>query len=197
MLDSSGSRWRTLPGNSPDSCITMPGESEVLASYLTGLALGSGLITPIGPQNVFVVGQGLSVGFRRAVWAVIAAGCCDTTLIIAGAAGVSGLLTAAPAARTALLLAGAIFLAPRITGLVCRWRDQLVVAMVPIPGWRRHPPAPVPARPCRALVRPFLRNRHARLRGCIPDRIHSQNSPLKLAVVCLIHDAEVRAATGS
>jgi L-lysine exporter family protein LysE/ArgO len=88
----------------------MPGESDVLAPYLAGLALGFGLITPIGPQNVFVVGQGLSVGFRRAVWAVIAAGCCDTTLIIAGAAGVSGLLTASPAARTALLLAGAIFL---------------------------------------------------------------------------------------
>lgn len=82
----------------------------MLASYLAGLALGFGLITPIGPQNVFVVGQGLSAGFRRAAWAVIVAGCCDTTLIVAGAAGVSGLLTAAPAARTALLLAGAIFL---------------------------------------------------------------------------------------
>lgn len=80
------------------------------ASYLTGLVLGFGLITPIGPQNVFVVGQGLSAGFRRAVWAVIAAGCCDTTLIILGASGVSGLLAAAPAARTGLLLAGAIFL---------------------------------------------------------------------------------------
>ncbi|SCL36425.1 L-lysine exporter family protein LysE/ArgO [Micromonospora nigra] len=79
-------------------------------TYLAGLALGLALIVPIGAQNVFVVGQGLAVGWPRAGWAVIAAGCCDTLLILAGAAGVSGLLTGFPALRGALLLGGAAFL---------------------------------------------------------------------------------------
>jgi L-lysine exporter family protein LysE/ArgO len=79
-------------------------------AYLTGLALGLALIVPIGAQNVFVVGQGLAVGWPHAGWAVIAAGSCDTLLILAGAAGVSGLLAALPALRGALLIGGAVFL---------------------------------------------------------------------------------------
>ena len=80
------------------------------ATYLAGLALGLALIVPIGAQNVFVVGQGLAVGWPRAGWTVLAAGCCDTLLIVTGAAGVSGLLTGLPALRGALLLGGAAFL---------------------------------------------------------------------------------------
>ncbi|MGW8380133.1 LysE family transporter [Streptomyces sp. ODS28] len=79
-------------------------------AYLAGLLLGLALIVPIGAQNVFVVGQGLAVGWPRAGWAVIAAGCCDTLLIVAGAAGVSGLLNGFPGLRAALLLGGALFL---------------------------------------------------------------------------------------
>lgn len=82
----------------------------MLASYLAGLVLGFGLITPIGAQNMFVVNQGVALGALRAFWAVLAAACCDTLLIVAGAAGVSGLITAVPAVRTVLLLAGAAFL---------------------------------------------------------------------------------------
>ena len=82
-----------------------------MTAYLAGLALGLALITPIGAQNVFVVGQGLAVGWPRAAWAVVAAGCCDTLLILAGAAGVSGLLTGLPLLRGLLLLGGALFLA--------------------------------------------------------------------------------------
>ena len=78
--------------------------------YLAGLVLGLALILPIGAQNVFVVGQGLAVGWPRAAWAVVAAGCCDTLLIAAGAAGVSGLLAGFPAVRGVLLVAGAAFL---------------------------------------------------------------------------------------
>jgi L-lysine exporter family protein LysE/ArgO len=59
---------------------------------------------------VFVIGQGLAVGVRRALWAASAAALCDSLLIAIGAAGVSGLLAALPAARTVLLLAGAVFL---------------------------------------------------------------------------------------
>jgi L-lysine exporter family protein LysE/ArgO len=79
-------------------------------AYLAGLALGLALIVPIGAQNVFVVGQGLAVGWPRAVWSAVAAGCCDTLLIVVGAAGVSGLLGGFPALRGALLLGGAAFL---------------------------------------------------------------------------------------
>ncbi|MFR9721888.1 LysE/ArgO family amino acid transporter [Streptomyces sp. MS19] len=79
-------------------------------TYLAGLALGLALIVPIGAQNVFVVGQGLAVGWPRACWAVAAAGCCDTLLILAGAAGASGLLNGFPALRGVLLLGGAAFL---------------------------------------------------------------------------------------
>ena len=82
-----------------------------MLSYLAGLALGLALIVPIGAQNVFVVGQGLAVGWPRAAWAVVGAACCDTLLILAGAGGVSGLLAGFPALRGALLLGGATFLA--------------------------------------------------------------------------------------
>jgi L-lysine exporter family protein LysE/ArgO len=80
------------------------------AAYVAGLLLGLALIAPIGAQNVFVVGQGLAVGWPRAACAVIAAGCCDTILIVCGAAGVSGLLNSFPGLRVALLLGGALFL---------------------------------------------------------------------------------------
>jgi len=81
-----------------------------VTDYLAGLLLGLGLIMPIGPQNVFVVSQGLAVGLPRALWAVLAAGCCDTLLIVAGVAGVSGLIATVPGVRPALLVFGAVFL---------------------------------------------------------------------------------------
>lgn len=79
-------------------------------TYLAGLVLGFGLITPIGPQNVFVVGQGLAVGLPRALWAVVAAAVCDSLLIVTGAVGVSAVIERVPAVRTTLLVAGALFL---------------------------------------------------------------------------------------
>ena len=81
------------------------------AAYLTGLALGLGLIVPIGAQNVFVFGQGLDVGMPRALWAVVAAACCDTLLIVAGAAGAAALIAGVPGLRYVLLVGGAGFLA--------------------------------------------------------------------------------------
>ncbi|WFE21948.1 LysE family transporter [Solwaraspora sp. WMMD937] len=81
-----------------------------MTDYLAGLLLGLGLIMPIGPQNVFVVSQGLAAGLPRALWAVLAAGCCDTLLIVAGVAGVSGLIATVPGVRPALLVFGVVFL---------------------------------------------------------------------------------------
>ncbi|MEV6522068.1 LysE family transporter [Longispora sp. NPDC051575] len=83
----------------------------MLTNYLAGIVLGLGLIMPIGAQNVFVLGQGVAVGLPRALWAVVGAALCDTLLILLGAAGVGGLLTAVPGLRAAMLGAGALFLA--------------------------------------------------------------------------------------
>lgn len=80
------------------------------AAFLTGLAIGLALIIPIGAQNVFVFGQGVSLGMPRALWAVVGAGLCDTLLIVLGATGASALLHSVPGLRPAMLAAGALFL---------------------------------------------------------------------------------------
>jgi L-lysine exporter family protein LysE/ArgO len=82
----------------------------VTAAFFTGLALGLALIVPIGAQNVFVFGQGVTLGMPRALWAVVGAAVCDTILILLGAAGTSALLNSVPGLRPAMLLAGALFL---------------------------------------------------------------------------------------
>lgn len=81
------------------------------APFLTGLLLGLSMILPIGPQNVFVLSQGLLGGVRRGLLAAATAGVCDTLLILTGAAGLSALLLALPWLKTALLALGALFLA--------------------------------------------------------------------------------------
>lgn len=60
--------------------------------FLLGLVLGLALIIPIGVQSLFVLNQGLSVGFPRAFLGVAAVCSCDTLLIVLGAAGASTLL---------------------------------------------------------------------------------------------------------
>ncbi|HEX2143929.1 MAG TPA: LysE family transporter, partial [Glycomyces sp.] len=78
--------------------------------FLTGLALGLALIVPIGAQNVFVFGQGVTLGMPRALWAVVGAAACDSFLIVLGAAGTSAVLNSVPGLRPAMLAAGALFL---------------------------------------------------------------------------------------
>ncbi|WP_025274103.1 LysE/ArgO family amino acid transporter [Haloglycomyces albus] len=80
------------------------------ATYVTGLLLGLALIIPIGAQNVFVLSQGLTMGMPRALWAVVAAGICDTLLIVLGAAGAGVLIGNVPGLREILLAGGAAFL---------------------------------------------------------------------------------------
>lgn len=67
---------------------------------LRGLSLGLSLIVAIGPQNAFVLRQGLTRRF--ALLAALACALCDTLLITLGVLGVGGLL----AGRAALVLAG-------------------------------------------------------------------------------------------
>ena len=66
---------------------------------LRGLSLGLSLIVAIGPQNAFVLRQGLTRRF--ALLAARACALCDTLLITLGVLGVGGLL----AGRAALVLA--------------------------------------------------------------------------------------------
>ncbi|GIF05541.1 LysE/ArgO family amino acid transporter [Actinoplanes siamensis] len=79
-------------------------------SYLTGLLLGLAMITPIGPQNIFLVNQGFTFGMPRVLVAVGAAGVCDTVLIALGGAGAAAALNAVPGLETVLLIGGAVFL---------------------------------------------------------------------------------------
>ena len=79
-------------------------------AYAAGFVLGIGLITPIGMQNLFVLNQGLRVGFPRVLVAITAAGFSDTTLIIIGATGTSAVLAVAPTARAVFLAIGFAFL---------------------------------------------------------------------------------------
>jgi L-lysine exporter family protein LysE/ArgO len=82
----------------------------VAPAYAAGFVLGIGLITPIGMQNLFVLNQGLRVGFPRVLVAIVAAGISDTTLIVIGATGASAVLAVAPTARAVLLAIGFAFL---------------------------------------------------------------------------------------
>lgn len=78
--------------------------------FLAGLLLGLSMILPIGPQNLFVLTQGLTGGTARGLLAAVTAGVCDTVLILTGAAGLSALLTAVPWLQAVLLGLGAVFL---------------------------------------------------------------------------------------
>ncbi len=60
--------------------------------FLLGLVLGLALIIPIGVQSLFVLNQGLLVGFPRAFLGVVAVCSCDTLLIVLGAMVASTLL---------------------------------------------------------------------------------------------------------
>lgn len=81
-----------------------------MPTFLAGVGLGLTLIVPIGAQNLFVINHGLQERLPRSLWAAMVTACCDTLLIILGALGASALLDAVPAARTALIVTGAVFL---------------------------------------------------------------------------------------
>ena len=82
--------------------------STDLLATAAGLGLGLSLIVAIGAQNSFVLRQGLRREHVVAVVVVCAAS--DAVLIVAGVAGAGAVLAAAPAAITAVRLAGAAFL---------------------------------------------------------------------------------------
>ena len=76
--------------------------------FLEGIALGASLITAIGPQNAFVIQQGI---LRQHVF--LAAFVCtlvDVVLIIVGAAGFGTLIAIIPSLKTYFLWGGILFL---------------------------------------------------------------------------------------
>lgn len=79
-----------------------------LADALTGLVTGFGLIAAIGPQNVFVIRQGVA---RSNVFLVaLTATLCDAALITVGVAGLGAAIAAIPWLATATAIGGALFL---------------------------------------------------------------------------------------
>jgi L-lysine exporter family protein LysE/ArgO len=80
-----------------------------ISHFLLGLLLGLALIVPIGVQSLFVLNQGLLVGFPRAFIGVSTVCLCDSFLIVLGAAGASAFL-AALGYQEVLTAAGSVFL---------------------------------------------------------------------------------------
>lgn len=79
-------------------------------AFVNGLLLGFSMILPIGPQNVFVLNQGLQGSLPRGLLAATVAGLCDSALIVLGAAGLSVVFFWLPWLRSLLLVAGVGFL---------------------------------------------------------------------------------------
>ncbi|WP_024549913.1 arginine exporter ArgO [Siccibacter turicensis] len=80
----------------------------MIAYYFQGLALGAAMILPLGPQNAFVLNQGI----RRQYHLMIASLCAlsDIVLISAGIFGGSALLTQSPLLLTLVTWGGVAFL---------------------------------------------------------------------------------------
>jgi L-lysine exporter family protein LysE/ArgO len=79
-----------------------------VAAALQGLGLSAGLILAAGPQNAFILRQGLRHEHVGTVVAIAAF--CDVMLILAGAFGLATLLNAQPALLGVAMWGGAAFL---------------------------------------------------------------------------------------
>lgn len=79
-----------------------------LLTTLAGLVTGAGLIIAIGPQNIFVIRQGISG--RHVVPVITVCAVSDVVLISAGTAGLGAIVAAHPTAVTAARLVGGAYL---------------------------------------------------------------------------------------
>lgn len=86
-----------------------------MSAYLSGLLLGLAIIIPIGASSLFVLNQGLQIGFPRALVGVSTVCLCDSLLIVLGAVGASALLVAL-GYKELLIALGSIFLV--VLGLI-------------------------------------------------------------------------------
>jgi L-lysine exporter family protein LysE/ArgO len=83
-------------------------EGSLLAAAIQGVLLSISLICAIGPQNAFVLRQGLQKRHVFAVATVCALS--DVVLIAAGVAGLGAIVQARPALLTGIAIVGALFL---------------------------------------------------------------------------------------
>jgi L-lysine exporter family protein LysE/ArgO len=100
--------------------------------FLLGLVLGLALIIPIGVQSLFVLDQGLSVGFPRALLGVAAVCSCDTLLILLGAAGASALLALLGYEELLIGVGSAYLLVAGVLTLRARARDSEGARPMPV-----------------------------------------------------------------
>ncbi len=76
--------------------------------FLEGIALGASLIIAIGPQNAFVIQQGIL--HQHVFLAAFVCNLVDVVLIIVGAAGFGTLIAIIPSLKTYFLWGGILFL---------------------------------------------------------------------------------------
>ncbi|MHC3003078.1 LysE/ArgO family amino acid transporter [Gordonia sp. GN26] len=81
--------------------------SSYLLPAIAGLLTGAGLIVAIGPQNVFVLRQGVTRRHTGAIVAVCAIS--DVVLIVAGVAGLGAIVAAHPQVITVAKLVGGLY----------------------------------------------------------------------------------------
>ena len=95
---------------------------------LAGLLTGAGLVIAIGPQNIFLLQQGVRRSHTAAVVAVCAVS--DVVLIVAGVAGLGALVAAHPGVVTFAKLAGGAYIV--VLGLMaakrCLRSDAAIIA---------------------------------------------------------------------
>lgn len=83
----------------------------MVQAILHGILLALGLILPLGAQNVFVFNQGANQKrLARALPVILAAGLCDTLLIVVAVLGVSLILMSMPTLQLVIYLIGFVFL---------------------------------------------------------------------------------------
>ncbi len=80
----------------------------MLSIYFQGLALGAALILPLGPQNAFVLNQGVKRHYHLMTATLCSLS--DVVLICAGIFGGSALLQQSPLLLTVITWAGVAFL---------------------------------------------------------------------------------------
>lgn len=81
-----------------------------LTVYLAGLLLGLGLVLPLGPINLFVMRQGICLGWKKAWPAVLAIAVNDSLMIVLGAVVGTAATSVFDSLRGPMLLCGALYL---------------------------------------------------------------------------------------
>lgn len=83
----------------------------MLEAIVHGLILALGLILPLGAQNIFIFNQSANYkGLKRVAPVIIAAGCCDTLLILLAVLGISLIFYSLPMLQIIIYVIGLIFL---------------------------------------------------------------------------------------